>query len=121
MFEIVVEFLLQLVGELLFEQGLHALKEPFQHRPNPWVAAIAYAFCGLLTGLVLNWMFPIHFVPPTWRWANLLITPVLVGWVMVLVGRIREKRGDAVYRIDKFAYGYLFALTLAVVRLVWVG
>jgi hypothetical protein len=47
---------------------------------------------------------------------NLVVVPVLVGLVMVLLGAWRARRGDTVLRIDRFSYGYLFALALAAVR-----
>jgi hypothetical protein len=117
--EVLGEFLLQLVGEVLFELGLHTTKEPFRRKPSPWVAALGYTFFGLVVGVVLNFMFPLNFVPLQWRLANLVITPILVGYLMMQIGRLRAKRGDPVYRIDKFAYGYLFALAVALVRLLW--
>lgn len=51
------------------------------------------------------------------RLANLLLTPVAVGGCMVMLGAWRAKRGEALWRIDRFACGYLFALGFAVVRL----
>jgi hypothetical protein len=35
---------------------------------------------------------------------------------MCLAGRWRARRGQALLRIDRFASGYLFALSLALVR-----
>jgi len=35
---------------------------------------------------------------------------------MSAMGYWRARRGQAVLRIDRFAYGYLFALTFALVR-----
>ena len=46
--------------------------------------------------------------------ANLVVTPVVVGLLMRVIGiwRLRQP----VLRIDRFAYGYVFALLLAQVR-----
>jgi hypothetical protein len=44
------------------------------------------------------------------------LTPLLVGGIMVAMGAWRARRGQAVLRIDRFTYGYLFALSLALVR-----
>ena len=52
----------------------------------------------------------------TMRIVNLVLTPIAVGLLMCAMGAWRARRGDAVLRIDRFAYGYLFALALAVVR-----
>jgi hypothetical protein len=36
--------------------------------------------------------------------------------LMVAFGAWRARRGESVMRIDRFSYGYFFALALAVVR-----
>jgi hypothetical protein len=38
------------------------------------------------------------------------------GLLMCIAGRWRARRGDGLLRIDRFACGYLFALSLALVR-----
>lgn len=38
---------------------------------------------------------------------------------MTAMGAWRARRGEPVLRIDKFAYGYLFALSLAIVRFIF--
>jgi len=35
---------------------------------------------------------------------------------MAILGAWRARRGQQVLRIDRFAYGYLFALSIALVR-----
>jgi hypothetical protein len=39
--------------------------------------------------------------------------------MMCLMGAWRARRGDDVLRIDRFAYGYVFALSLALVRFIF--
>lgn len=117
--ELIGEFLLQVVGEALVELGLHSLAEPFRSPPNPWLAALGYTlFGGMLGGLSL-FVFPDNLVPESWRLANLAFTPLAVGGVMVIIGAWRARRGQPVLRIDRFAYGYLFALALGLVRYVY--
>lgn len=115
-FEIVGEFVLQMLGEALAELGLHSLAEPFRRPPNPWLAALGYALFGAIFGGLSLLAFPDNFVPEPWRLANLLLTPVAVGTVMMGMGAWRARRGEPVLRIDKFSYGYLFALALGFVR-----
>jgi len=118
--ELLLEFLIQVVGEALFELGLHSMAEPFRRPPNPWLAALGYAIFGLIVGGLSLWPFPQHMVAaPMWRWVNLLTTPVLVGLCMSWLGAWRSRRGQTVFRIDRFAYGYLFALCFAAVRFEW--
>jgi hypothetical protein len=114
------ELLLQIVAEALIELGLHAMAEPFRKRPSPWVAAMGYVLLGVIVGALTLWPFPSYMVrAPALRWVNLALTPVLAGGLMSLVGAWRERRGDLRLRIDRFSWGYLFALSLALVRFSW--
>ena len=115
-FELLGEFLLQVVGEALVEIGFHSLAEPFRRPPNPWLAAIGYALFGAILGGISLLVVPNNLVPEAWRVANLVATPVAVGGVMALMGAWRARRGQPILRIDRFAYGYLFALFIALVR-----
>jgi hypothetical protein len=62
-FEVVGEFLLQVVGEALVELGFHALGEPFRRSPNPWLAALGYALFGAILGGLSLLAFPNNLVP----------------------------------------------------------
>lgn len=115
-FEILGEFLLQVVGEALVELGFQSLAEPFQKPSNPWLAAIGYALFGAILGGLSLLAFPNNLVPEPWRLMNLIATPFVVGGLMVAMGAWRARRGQSVLRIDRFAYGYSFALALALVR-----
>jgi hypothetical protein len=115
-FGLLGEFLLQVVGEALIEIGFHSLAEPFRRTPNPWLAAIGYALFGAILGGISLLAFPNNLVPGAWRVANLVATPIAVGSFMVVMGTWRARRGESVFRIDQFAYGYLFALCVALVR-----
>ena len=53
------------------------------------------------------------------RWVNLVLTPLSVGACMAGIGLWRANRGQRRLRIDRFSYGYLFALSLALVRFAW--
>jgi hypothetical protein len=118
--ELLFEFVIQIIGEALFELGLHSLAEPFRKPPNPLLAALGYALFGASFGVISLWLFPHHMVVSSaWRLVNLLVTPVMAGVCMSLIGSWRAKRGQAVLRIDRFSYGFLFALCLALVRFQW--
>ncbi len=117
LFEIVCEILLQAFLEALGELGLHSLAAPFQKPPNPWLAAIGYAIFGAVAGAISLWLFPTSFVHgETMRMINLVVTPIVVGLLMCVIGAWRARRGQVVLRIDRFTYGYLFALSLALIR-----
>ena len=121
LFEVLGEFLLQAFGEALLEIGLHALAAPFKRAPNPWLAALGYLLFGALLGGASLLVFPHYLVPPPWRSANLFLTPFAVGGLMVAMGHWRARRGEAVLRINRFVYGFLFAAALAVVRYLFAG
>lgn len=114
--QIAGEFILQVCGEALLELGLHALAEPFLRPPKPWLAALGYALFGAIFGALSLLVLPVHLVGQPWRVVNLIGTPIAAGLVMTAMGAWRARRGDALLRIDRFWYGYLFALTLALVR-----
>ena len=117
LFEIIGEFLLQGTVEILFELGFRSVVEPFQRQPKPWIAAFGYLLFGAVCGGLSLLIFPNHLViARSLRVANLVVTPVAVGLLMAGVGVLRERRGQPLVRIDRFAYGYVFALALAAVR-----
>jgi hypothetical protein len=125
LFGFVGEFLLQIVGELLIEMGLHSVDDAGRGRASqrsPWLAAVGYVGLGACVGALSLLVFPDLWVThPTLRMVNLLVSPVAAGVGMALVGKWRAKRGQAVLRIDKFAYGYLFAFGLGFIRFVFAG
>ena len=116
-FYVIGEVLLQLVIEALVEIGLHSVKEPFKRRPSPGFAAVGYGILGAVLGGFTLLILPNHLTPTgSWRLVNLLVTPIVLGVFMSAVGTWRRRRNEAVFRIDKFSYGYLFALSIAIVR-----
>jgi hypothetical protein len=52
----------------------------------------------------------------TMRLLDLAVTPVMASLAMAALGAWRAKRGQQIFRIDSFSYGYLFALGMALVR-----
>jgi hypothetical protein len=118
--ELLLELLIQVFGGVLFELGLRTLAAPFSKESNPWLAAVGYALLGAICGGVSLWPFPEHMVAhPAWRLINLGITPVAAGLSMSLLGAWRAKHGQDLIRIDRFSYGYLFAMGLGLVRFTW--
>jgi hypothetical protein len=116
-FSFLGEFLLQVLGELFLNIGLHSLAEPFRREPNPWLAAIGYLVFGAVLGGVSLLVFPDYLVASkSLRVANAVLSPIAAGLSMAAMGKWRAKRGQDVLRIDKFSYGYLFALSLGLVR-----
>ena len=120
LFEIIGEIILQVILEVLAEVGLRSLSEAFRRPPNPWLAAFGYVLFGAASGGLSLVVFPFHFVVhPSGRLANLFVTPLFVGFVMSVIGAWRLRRREELLRIDRFAYGSLFAFSLAYVRFIF--
>ena len=118
LFEIVGEFVLELLFEGLAEFGLHAFRKRTERKPpNLIVAIIGYGLAGAAAGALSLWLFPTFFVASqVGRVISLLVTPLAAGAAIALLGAWRRKRGEELVRLDKFAFGYFFALTMAAVR-----
>jgi hypothetical protein len=115
--DILGEFILQVVLEVLVEIGLHSIREPFKRPQNAWLASVGYTIFGCAAGAISLWISPTNFIPEgTLRKLNLVATPVAVGVVMAFAGAYRTKRGQRLVRLNRFSYGFLFALSIALVR-----
>lgn len=115
--EVVGEFILQIVLEVLVELGFQSFVEASRRPPSPWVSALGYTLLGGAVGAFSLMPFPSHLVASEGlRLANLIFTPAAVGLLMCGMGAWRARRGEPILRIDRFACGYLFALALAFVR-----
>ena len=117
LFEFLGEFLVQVLGEILLEIGLHSLAEPFRKEPNPWLAAVGYTVFGAALGGISLLVFPDYLMAnKSLRVVNAALSPIAAGLSMAVVGKWRARRGQTVLRIDKFAYGYVFALAFGLMR-----
>lgn len=120
--QFVGELLLQIIGEALFELGLHSIAEAIK-RPltgNAWLASLGYVLMGSIAGGISLLIFPASIIhSAAIRWVNLLLTPIFAGMAMVAIGSWRARRGQELVRINRFAYGFLFALSMALIRHFW--
>ena len=119
LFELFGELLLQVVVEALAQAGVHVVRHP--DRPprehSPWLIAVGYLLFGLAGGALSLWLFPDYLIRSTaGRIAYLVLGPVAAGAAVAAIGLWRSKRGVPRYGIDRFACGYLFALSFALVR-----
>lgn len=116
------ELLLQAFGELIAELIGRSLKEPFR-RPepvHPWLAAIGYGIFGATVGAISLWLLPSLFISAQWlRIVNLIVTPLVSGLMMERLGAWREMKDQETIRLDTFVYGFVFALSMALVRFTW--
>ena len=119
--EIIIEVVLQLLAEIfiqvLFELGFHSLIEPFQRKPSAVVSFVGYSMLGGLAGAASCVFFQELFVKgQVLQLLNLLVTPLIAGSVLAYLGKLRKKKGVELIRLDKFAYGFAFALAMALAR-----
>ena len=115
--QFLVEVLLQIVFEVLAELGLRSLVAPFRKPPEPWLATLGYVLFGLVAGALSLWMFPELFIQtPTMQLVGLILIPIAAGTAMAALGAWRRRRDQALIRLDRFVYGYVFALAMALVR-----
>ena len=122
LFEFFGEVLLQILFEALAEAGLQFVRNARDRNAETsrWRAALGYALLGAIVGGISLAVFPHSIMRTTnGRIVTLLLAPVASGLAMSIIGAWRQKRGQQVLGIDRFAYGYLFALVMAIVRFVW--
>lgn len=127
--EFIVEVLLELFGEVLLqvvlqalaEAGLHAVHKPGSRpQASAWLLVLGYTLLGLAVGGLSLLVFPHSLLQgQAVRLVGLVLTPVASGLAMSLIGAWRQKRGQQLLAMDRFAYGYLFALVVALVRFLW--
>ena len=112
----------QLGLEFLAELGMRGVREPFRRtKPlNPWLAGLGYSIFGAVAGAISLGAFPASFIRAPWlRILNLVLTPILAGVAMTALGRWRKRKDQELIRLDRFAYAFLFALAIALVRFKW--
>ena len=126
--EILLELVIQLVGEIvlqgLFELGWRGLASPFRAKTtfHPLLALAIYFVLGIASGFIAVWLVPNALIPsPAVRLANLVVSPIVLGFAFELLGRKRDGSGKYRSVFDRFSYGFTFALTFGLVRYVFAG
>lgn len=117
LFQFLGEILVQFGAELLLELGLHSVGDTFKKPRNPVLSGIGFALWGTLAGALSLLLFPHSLVTNiAYRKANVIVTPLVAGAAMMLIGRLRDRRGSGLVKLDRFGYAFVFALSMAVVR-----
>jgi hypothetical protein len=123
MIEILFELLAQLVLEILvqgiFELGGRGIVAIFRRdsMTNPWLAICGYLLMGAVAGAISVWIFPMHLLAsPVTQILNLAATPIALGLIFEVMGRWRSNHEKPRYAVDRFSYGFTFALTMGLIR-----
>lgn len=123
MIEFILELLLQLILELLvqgaIELGFRGLAEPFRRdrQVNAFLALISYAVLGAVGGAISIWVLPMHVLKnPIAQYVNLSITPIALGLAFEWMGHRRKAKGKRKMLFDRFSYGFVFAITMGLIR-----
>jgi hypothetical protein len=123
---VVLELLFEFLGEVLTEAVVAQVARVFRRLfansdpIGPVLAATLYFFLGFSIGGASLFVFP-HpiFHPSRFHGISLLVSPVMTGMAMSLVGSILRRKGKEPVRIESFGYGFAFALGMAIIRLVF--
>ncbi|MES2526927.1 MAG: hypothetical protein V4598_07555 [Bdellovibrionota bacterium] len=118
--EIVIEIILQIALELGFEFTFRNSKLSPAKIDSKLFSLFSYAFLGFGIGCITLVFHREHFITNlTLRKINLLITPLILGYIMSYRGKVIRKRGDETIRLETFGYGFLFAFGLGLARYLW--
>lgn len=92
------------------------------HRMGVVLGGAVFVLLGIGAGLLSLGLFP-HPIFGTHRFhgASLLISPIVAGFGMSLIGWMVRRRGGRRARIETFRYGFVFALAMAIVRFLLVA
>jgi len=114
LFEFVVEAVVALVVRLFQE----VIAKSYAIRPS--LAIPGYFLFGAAFGFLSLLFFPHPLIHPSRiHGISLVISPVLTGLFMSLMGTELRRRGKQSVRIESFGYGFTFALGMALVRLIF--
>ena len=130
-----MEDFLGFILELLLEAGLEFILGAFfagayralrhisvrARRENPMRAATLLVIVGSLLGFLSAIVFPHPLVHPSkLHGISLLLSPLLTGLAMAAIGRGARRRGRVPVQIESFAYGFLFAFAITLIRFLMV-
>lgn len=124
--EIIFELLAQLVFEILvqgvFELGGRGVVAIFRNdsdatKTNPYRAICGYILMGAAAGGISIWLMPMHLLASSvLQILNLAVTPIALGFIFEFIGRWKANHDKRRYAVDRFSYGFTFALTMGLIR-----
>lgn len=121
--ELFLEVLFEFAGEALLDLLLRALFSVLENPEfrNPLTASLGYAILGALAGGLSVLVFPHPLVQPSrLHGISLVVSPIVTGAIMSLIGSMLRHRGKKVIQLETFGYGFAFAFGMALVRFIFV-
>ena len=119
-FQFFGELFLQVFAEIFLEVGFHRAADSFQRKPEPWLAFIGYAIFGGIFGAVSLIFLPFLLIHShSLQIVGLFFAPFTAGLIMVMIGMWRRRRGDELVRLDRFAYSFIFAFMMGLIRFIY--
>ena len=118
--EILLEVFLPLIAEIALEPLLNKFASiPLVQKTGRVIlTAVVYGGVGLVAGIISLLIFPEAFArSSTLPGISLVITPVLGGLVMSYIAWLRVRTWDWTIRLETFAYGFVFAFVMTLLRL----
>ena len=142
----ILEFVLEVLIQLVFEEGIAAVSRAYRReeeaaavsrvrrrfrfvpflratlsRTNPPFTILKFTVFGLALGFVSVLVLPHPLAHPSrFHGISLLISPIVTGLIMGLIGRRVRRRGHSPVQIESLAYGFIFALAFASTRFLMV-
>lgn len=108
---IIIEFFSVIILELFFSLGFRRINDIFKH------SIITSIIFGILSGFVSLLFFEeIIISDPYLQIVNLLVTPIVLGATMYLIGKVYEKFGLKHSSLDNFSAGFSFGMAMTLVR-----
>jgi hypothetical protein len=119
LFEAAFEFVAEFIGALII-RAVGAVFDTSEIK-NPVLAYIVYMVLGGVVGGLSLLLFPFPLVHPSrLPGLSVIISPVLAGLGMSMVGSTLQKRNKKAMRIESFGYGFAFAFGMAVIRFLYI-
>lgn len=120
-FQFIFEVIIEIVAQILIELGFESLAGPLKTKieRNPALAAVGYILFGLILGFSSLLVFPEAIIKSQiMKVFNFIFSPFLIGFFLCFFSWIMERRKnkEGIFDMEKFIFGFLFALSYSVVR-----
>lgn len=119
-----MEFLFQFLAEVLFQAlvELPFVWLGFNKKESPGLFSFSLStFLGIVIGVISIFVLKEHFITNiSLRVINLILGPILIGKVFVVMHGKRKNREDKLYLFSSFWNTYIFALSIAIIRFIFV-